>query len=208
MITKFNFIVNKCKDKTVLDIGAVEYDFIDSGLENGTWLHHEIDQVAKTLTGLDIDKKYCTIARARGYEMYYGNAEHLDEVFAIKNKRYDVIVAGDLIEHLYNPGLFLDGVKKFCYADTEIIISTPNILAAYYWFSFLFTGWEKNANDHVLMHTKRTLTQLLIAKGFEIKETHWNHSQKINGIRPFFRVMSKRIFPNMSPKLIFVCSPK
>jgi len=47
------------------------------------------------------------------------------ENVAIEQK-FDIIVCGELIEHIENPGLMLDGIKRFMNDDRILIITTPN----------------------------------------------------------------------------------
>ncbi len=47
---------------------------------------------------------------------------------------FDVIVAGEIIEHLENPGLFLRACRPLLSAEGSLIITTIN---AYCWFRFI-----------------------------------------------------------------------
>jgi len=42
------------------------------------------------------------------------------------DRKFDIVIAGDIIEHLSNPGQMLDEIKRFCGSDTRVIITTPN----------------------------------------------------------------------------------
>ena len=53
--TREEIILKLCKGKTVLDIGCVDHSA--STEKNNNWLHKKIKQVAKTITGLDYEKK-------------------------------------------------------------------------------------------------------------------------------------------------------
>ncbi len=204
MKKKHEFILSKCRDKNVLDLGCIEHELFRDNMKRGTWLHHKIKQLAKSVIGVDLLEEYLPELRQSGYDIIYGNVEKLHEVKELEGKTFDVIVAGDLIEHLFNAGLFLDSLKLFCGENTEIIITTPNVMAIHFFFPNLRKGIEPNRDDHTCWYSMRTLCQLFEMKGFQIAEKLYGNDQVINGIRPFFRVMFKKIFPHMGHKLMIV----
>ncbi len=207
---KCEFITTLCQGKRVLDIGAAEYDYYHQrpGYKN-YWLHGKIFRTAYYTVGIDMDRETVKILNHEGFRFYVGHAEYLDRVKALQGQKFDIIVAGDLIEHLANPGLFLEGLKLFCHSQTQIVITTPNILAFYYWRTFIRKGWEFNADDHLVIFTPRILIQLLQACNYEILERRFNTTEQIiNGIRPAMRRLLKWILPHMSHKIMIVCRPK
>ncbi len=52
----------------------------------------------------------------------------LNERFPFENKTFDTVIAGDIIEHLYNPFGFLGECKRILNPKGKLIISTPNKL--------------------------------------------------------------------------------
>ena len=63
--------------------------------------------------------------------------------------KFDVIVIGDLIEHLSNPGLMLYRIKKFCDERTKIIITTPNAFGLLNFIRYSINKF-KEGNEHVM----------------------------------------------------------
>lgn len=59
-------------------------------------------EVSKTLEGLDLYEEGVEYLRQIGYHINVGNAENYD-----LGRQFDVIVSGDLIEHLGDLGGFL-----------------------------------------------------------------------------------------------------
>ena len=87
-----DIIIKYIKGKDVLDIGSV-------GQTSAYNLWDILEKHARKLTGIDTelcDKK----------NVVYGSMENYDF-----NKKFDVIVAGDVIEHVDNQGLFLENIK-------------------------------------------------------------------------------------------------
>jgi hypothetical protein len=76
----------------------------------------------------------------------------------------EIIVCGEVLEHLSNPGWFLTRMKAQ-YAGVPVIITVPNA------FSSLGRGWlakgKENVNiDHVSWYSPRTLATLLSRAGY------------------------------------------
>ena len=62
--------------------------------------------------GLDFDQEGLDILKKNGIgNLYQGDLENLQAVKL--DETFDVIIAGEMIEHLNNPGLFLNGIKRF-----------------------------------------------------------------------------------------------
>ncbi|MBO0181221.1 hypothetical protein J0682_30075, partial [Vibrio parahaemolyticus] len=77
---------------------------------------------------------------------------------------FDVIVAGEIIEHLNNPGLFLSGVRRFMHRDSKLVITTINAYCAMRFFVYALRG-RRGINefvhpDHVAYYSYSTLRVL------------------------------------------------
>ena len=190
---KDSFIVGKCVGKTVLDLGYVNEDLGDT-------LHQKILEVAKSVDGVD------ELPLKTGNNYYVGNVEKIE--YFLPQKIYDVIVAGDIIEHVFNQGLFLDSIKIYCDENTEIIITTPNCFSTRYTLPHYFKGKENVSPYHVLWHSEKTLRQLFGFKDFEIKEFHYRDYHRLTGIRPIIKLAFKKIFKRFNCGLIFVVGVK
>jgi 2-polyprenyl-3-methyl-5-hydroxy-6-metoxy-1,4-benzoquinol methylase len=167
-------------------------------------LHKKIQDVASLVIGVDLLEEMVVRLNEKGFNIIKGNVEELSFVNELKNQKFDIIVAGDLIEHLFNPGRFLEGIKPFFHENTELILTTPNCFSTSYMLSYIFSGFEIVREDHTCWYSEKTLKQLLEMNNYEITEFHYSSEKKINGIRPFFRVIFRRFFPRFCEGLIFV----
>ena len=161
-------IVELCKNKEVLHLGFIHHAHLYEDLiKKDEWLHKKIDSVAKELIGLDyLQKDVENIKRKYNYDCYYADAMKLEEVSL--DKKFDVIVCGELIEHVENPGLMLDGIKRFMHDKSILIITTPNP-----WSKERIKLIQKTVlediwlnEEHVSWYSFQTLKQLLERKGF------------------------------------------
>lgn len=202
IVDRNNFIVEKCKDKNVFDVACVCHDLSDEQINEGTWLHHNIKKLAKSIKGIDIEKEEIEKLNSKGYNIEFCNAENINET-----EKYDIVVLGSCMEHFYNPGIVLDSIRDLCDDDTEIIVSTINAWA----IRFFISAWKNDEartcrEDHVCWYSHYVLENLLRLKGYKVTEKHFYnwYPLKMNGIRPFFRRLQKRLMPFTSHGIIVV----
>ncbi|MEJ7623208.1 MAG: methyltransferase domain-containing protein [Pyrinomonadaceae bacterium] len=118
-------IVRLCTGKTVLHLGFILHDQWRERLAQGNWLHARILKVAKRAIGLDfLASEVQAIRESTDGEYVVGDCLDLDN--APVQGTFDMIVCGELIEHLENPRALLDGIRRFCHAETQVILTTPN----------------------------------------------------------------------------------
>jgi hypothetical protein len=122
------FLVNLCRDKVVLHLGCADSTSFDEHIRIGRNLHAMINGVSRKSYGVDIDKQALEKLK-KHYKIsniFEGNVEDLKLDF---NEKFDVIICGEIIEHLNNPGLFLNGVKAYMESNTILVLTTPNVLS-------------------------------------------------------------------------------
>ena len=115
--------------------------------------------------GIDIDEKSIDLLRNKyGIQnLFVADAQDLRNVSIDKN--FDLIIAAELIEHLANLGLFLQGVKRLMHSQSIFIITTPNAFALKTWIWAVF-GRESANPEHTLMLHPSGIIRLLLQYGF------------------------------------------
>jgi 2-polyprenyl-3-methyl-5-hydroxy-6-metoxy-1,4-benzoquinol methylase len=149
-----------CEGKKVLHLGCTNYPFTKESIKHDMLLHFDLKKVAGKLYGFDYDQQGLDILSQAGEKnLYRGDLEKLEEVEL--NETFDVIIAGEMIEHLSNPGLFLRGIKRFMNKNTSLIISTINAYSGMRFFIYAFRGKggenEPVHPDHVAYYSYKTL---------------------------------------------------
>src|SRR2546425_668510 len=71
--------------------------------------------------------------RSEGYEVMVLDAERIPA----GGEKFDSIVAGELIEHLANPGMFLKSARARLRPDSQLILTTPNPFGILYVLAFV-----------------------------------------------------------------------
>lgn len=164
-VDRLLYISKFCKNKKVLDIGCYDETAIKLKENNGYWLHKLISSEAKKVIGIDSsDLIKSEIKTGPKSKIIKKNLFDLDESFAKANK-IDVIVAGELIEHIPNVSRFLQLMKRL-YPKKTLILTTPNATS----FSNIllaFFNRESNHKDHIQIFSYKTLYTLLMKNGFK-----------------------------------------
>jgi 2-polyprenyl-3-methyl-5-hydroxy-6-metoxy-1,4-benzoquinol methylase len=167
--SKIKFVTDRCRGKSVLDIGCVQHHA--SSAKSKHWLHKAIQAVASDVTGLDIDSKGVKALDEQGYNVIHGDAQS----FSL-DRTFDVIVAGDLIEHLSNYGDFLAGCVRHMTNNSRLIICTPN---PWHWHKTVRALWRDVPvnGEHTCWMCPTTLSQLALRYGLQITEVEYGSSR-------------------------------
>lgn len=93
-------------------------------------------------------------------------------------EKFDSIVAGELIEHLENPGAFLTGCARRLKPNGRLVLSTPQPFSPVHFLHYLASPTIANL-EHTCYFDRQTLEQLLARCGFVVEETRF-----VNDVRP------------------------
>ena len=149
----------------VLDVG-----FLGQGIQEGDeyWPHTLLKKQAKEVYGVDLE-----LTEQYAHDAHYQAASAEAFSFPIT---FDLIFAGDLIEHLSNPGLFLECCKKSLAPGGRLLITTPNTFNLFN-MTEKITKREPTVNaDHTCYFNRKTLRTLLEKNGMEIVEVSFLYS--------------------------------
>ncbi len=161
-VERVKWISKRCAGKYVLDLGCFdETALVKGGTEQ--WLHGMIAQEAKQVLGIDSSEKLPAEGLITGprSKIERGNVMALAKE-SISIIDIDLIVAGELIEHLQDTTAFLRQLKTL-FPGRELIISTPNATSLANTILALGSR-ESNHSDHLQIYSVKTLnTQCLRA---------------------------------------------
>jgi SAM-dependent methyltransferase len=173
LVQRVEFIKDACRGRKVLHLGCTNWPYTKEALENDSLLHLELNELAGELWGLDFDQSGLDILQEKGISyLYRADLEKLDDLEL--DETFDVIVAGEMIEHLNNPGLFLQGIQRFMNTDTTLIITTVNAYCGFRMLYYALRGKGGTAEpvhpDHVAYYSYSTLNLLLTRAGLEVSK--------------------------------------
>jgi SAM-dependent methyltransferase len=203
--SRWSFILKRCEGRSVLHLGFVGET--DGSLQvkvnafgDGLVLHPHLTRAASEVVGVDRDEHAVKAIQSKFQEggLFVGDVEHLEQLPF--DRTFDVILCGDLIEHLSCPGLALEGMRRFMSPHSELIISTPNAFALLANIRFTL-GRFREGNEHVAAYSKFTLPVVLERHHLKMTELYtcftrppktWKGRLKFSMGIPFFKVMPDR----------------
>lgn len=179
-------------------------------------LHFDLGKTAKELYGFDYDQAGLDVLDKYGVKnLHRADLEKLEEVAL--DETFDVIIAGEMIEHLSNPGLFLKGIRRFMRKDTKLVITTINAYCAMRFFIYGLRG-KGGANepvhpDHVFYYSYSTLSLLINRENYAIENFLFydignEHRQHGRWYNKFINDVAVRFSPHLCDGLIAVCTLK
>lgn len=165
-VDRLAYVAGLCRGKRVLDLGCLDATAL-SKRETPHWLHRRIAAVATSVIGIDNADEVpeAGLVTAPNARIVRGDATDP----SVARDDVDIIVAGELIEHLEAPLTFLRRLKEY-YPGAELVITTPNGVA----FANTLLGTirrEAQHPDHVQLFTFKILNTLFARAGiarFEI----------------------------------------
>ena len=164
----------------VLDVGFWGQEVDQNDLK---WVHRLVVNRAKEVWGIDLD--YEAQALPQDSSRYLRKSA---EDFSLP-ERFSLVFAGDLIEHLSNPGLFLKRADEHLEPSGRIILTTPNAFNLFSLIEKVVKGEPTVNKDHTCYFNLRTLKQLLKKNGWKINEVHYLYSLEL----PFEESLWKKL---------------
>ena len=150
-INREEFILSRCKGKNVLEFGA-------SGK-----MSEAVQQVSSDYLGVD------RTAADRGVVAFDLDDISMSDVPGRSD--VDVVLCGEVLEHLTNPGWFLERLRHKC-RSASFLFTVPNAFSSA-GARHLLRGNENVNIDHVCWYSPRTIRTLLERYAFEIREFYY-----------------------------------
>ncbi len=110
-------VIGDVKGKTILDIGC-----------GGGLISTPLSRLGAKVTGVDADAQAITVAKQHtksedlSVEFIHGAAENL----VAEKRKFDVVLALEIIEHVDNPSLFVDLCSQLVKPNGIVVFSTLN----------------------------------------------------------------------------------
>jgi 2-polyprenyl-3-methyl-5-hydroxy-6-metoxy-1,4-benzoquinol methylase len=159
-------------NKKVLDAGCYNGKYSEVFLKNGNEVY-----------GVDASSDAIEEANARDIKASVGD---LEEKFPFRDEMFDVVHAGEVIEHLYDTDMFVSECRRVLKRGGLLILTTPNTLSLprrilYFFGSGRFFeasntfSTEPKAVGHIRFFTKKLLRNFVEAKGFTMEKFTSDH---------------------------------
>lgn len=170
------FLLNLCRGKKVLHLACAAWPATQMWCDDGTLLHLKMSEVAERLAGFDWSEPGLHVLKQHGVtDLHHVNLLDPAQVEAAWHNlgfEPDLIVAGELFEHLDRAGLVLESCRRMMSPNCRFVITVPNA------FSFrsllhVLRGYEKVAPDHVSYYSYSNVRELVERNGFHLDNVNW-----------------------------------
>lgn len=151
----------------VLDIGCSGQQGLRSSLDSPWWLHGQLVKRFPETWGLEFSEELVEELTSSGIQnIYQGDAQRFD-----LGRQFDTVVAGELIEHLADPGEFLRCAAAHLKPGGRLILTTPYAFS----LGFVLYAWARfpktcSNREHTMWLCPTTITQLVERVGLEVEE--------------------------------------
>ena len=125
------------------------------------------------VTGVDCAEESIAKAKTRLAEAYIGDVTQPHEYPFAKDKKFDVIVFSDILEHLYDPANVLRQHLFLLCDGGHVLVSIPNVAIWNVRASLLLGSFEYQETGtldktHIRFFTRRTIRRLIENAGIQI----------------------------------------
>ncbi|MBS7614450.1 methyltransferase domain-containing protein [Candidatus Bathyarchaeota archaeon] len=166
----------------IANISDRDIKFLEIGCGTGEFLERiaSLDERLK-VWGVDISKLAISKVKQKGFEGFALDISRQKTPFP--DNFFDIIYAGDVVEHLFDPDFMIKEAKRVLKDGGLIILSTPN-LSSYYNRVMLLFGFQPFFSEvstekvfgrpgekivgHIRLYTLKSLKEFLSYYGLEI----------------------------------------
>jgi len=159
----------------VLDLGVVDsrraHEAAQQRIERHAGaLHAFIHGLNPAVLGVDLDREGVEMLAQRGYRVLHADVECMD-----LGQRFDTIVAGEIIEHLMNPGTALRCWRRHLEPEGRLVLSTCNPFYVVQFQKIVKYDDVQVHEEHTCWFDPRTLGRLLELSGYQVERLCWLH---------------------------------
>lgn len=199
-------LCNAARGRNVLDIGCVGHDLDLQGIDR--FLHDRLRKVTRHLLGVDILPRQIEELKRRGYNVLCRNI-----ISDPLNAEFDLIIGGELVEHLSEPGALFRACRRMLRKPQpqdptlqtrdnaitsqggqgggeggRLILTTPNPYAD----SQVRDAWIGRFNDsvdHVTLFAPSHITELAEREGFVLESYRGVSGKRLAKPKTFLRYL-------------------
>ena len=173
---------------TVSSVLKVGNRLLDVGSGDGYFALYIKDKFSEVF-GAEIVKEAALIARKRNVS---ASVMDLNLSLSYKDNTFDAVTCLDVIEHLLDPGSFIDEIYRVLRPDGQLVLTTPNIRNFRNLYTLVFKGvFPQTSPDtfvwgggHLHFFTREDIKNIFKKAGFKRIEFFINQGQ--------FRLSKKR----------------
>jgi 2-polyprenyl-3-methyl-5-hydroxy-6-metoxy-1,4-benzoquinol methylase len=185
---------------------------LEVGCSTG-YMSRNLAQRNCSVTGLEVDPDAAKIAGSYCKEILIRDLNSADWMAGINERAFDIVLFGDVLEHLVDPATVLMKIRPLLDVDGSVVISLPNVV---HWitrlnillgqFDYQSTGTLDHT--HLRFFTLKTAKTLIEDSGFQITSFHPAIGGRMSGyFRPAWQHLARLMPGVFAYQLLFEAKP-
>lgn len=179
IIDRDSWILDLCRGRSVIHLGACDAPMAREKAETGTLLHQKLATEAASLVGIDSDRASIELL-ARDFGIVDILDVDLSAGAAPNIAKADVVVCADIIEHVNNVGALIRACGDFMREDGLLVLTTINALSIKQALRALLRR-EPVHPDHVAYYSYATIGGLLSRFGLRLEDCRYAPYATVSG---------------------------
>jgi methionine biosynthesis protein MetW len=175
---------------------------LELGCASGYMSRYMTQKRGCTVTGIEIDPDAAKEAADACSEVLVRDLSSRAWSHGLPEKTFEVVVMGDVLEHLVHPDQILNDVRRLLTDDGSIVVCLPNVL---HWLTrlrmlfgrFEYQDWGTLDRTHLRFFTLTTARQLIERAGYEITNSAVAFGGPLALRAPWILNAAARISPGM-----------
>lgn len=171
---------------------------LEIGCSSG-YMSKELAKKDCAVTGIEINPEVAKEARKHCQKVIIGDVESQATIGKLGNKKFEVIILADVLEHLKDPESVLINLLKYLDRRGKIIISVPNIAfltnrLLHLFGRFDYTDWGIMDRTHLRFFTRESILQLVGKSGLKLVKFDYvaNFTQLPLYMQTLYSILGKR----------------
>jgi len=136
---------------SVLHVGCVGGQQTDA-----RWMHRRLDELSSSLVGIDIHEAGIERMREAEWDAQVADAHEFD-----LDRKFDVVAAPNVIEHLHSPGQFLRSAAAHLAEDGVVLLNTPRTWSLHHVLTWVKDGEVVVSPEHTMWFDDLTFRRLV-----------------------------------------------
>jgi methionine biosynthesis protein MetW len=204
-LQRYEIILKKVE--SIIQANAIKNpQIVDLGCGPGHLCKY-ISEKGYPVTGVDISDNSLELVRQKGIKAVKAN---LQEKLPFEDNELDIVIATEVIEHIYDTESFMEEIKRITKPGGSIIITTPNVASLARRF-MLFFGKNpyldyklSGTAGHIRYFTFRSMKDFMRQFGLQIVSLE-TEAVNLSGSGKLNSRFLGRIFPRLGKTIICVC---
>jgi SAM-dependent methyltransferase len=191
---RIDYLRSLVAHRRLLDVGVVEH-----GIENentDTWLHRQLAEVATTSLGVDV--------LAEDVDRGWNVICHDLCASPIPDAEFDIIVLGEVIEHLGSPQAMLENLCSMLAPEGRLVLTTPNPYMLHRTLHYL-RGRFPDSVDHVTLLSPPNIAELARRSGLRLDSWRGVELKRLRGLRNSATALLRRSLVGASRNPLLSC---